>query len=198
VTGEIVLLLATLMARKLIILLIWACWACRAEAGPAQVIIIRHAEKPDEGNDLSLKGRERAAALVPYFRGRPEVLSYKTPVAIYAQGAKKKDSSRRPVETVKGLAQALNLDIIDKYTHDEFPKMVAEILAKPEYDGRMVLICWEHKVIPDIAEAFDVKGAPAQWHGHVFDRTWVITFKPDKKASFQDLPQKLMFGDSAD
>ncbi|HEY7310182.1 MAG TPA: hypothetical protein VH643_12540 [Gemmataceae bacterium] len=185
------------MAQKLLLLLILLCWVGRADGRPAQVIIIRHAEKPDEGNHLSLKGRERAAALVPYFQGRPEVLKYKTPVAIYAQGAKNEDSSHRPVETVKGLTRALKLEIIDKYTHDEYPKMVAEILATKEYDGRMVLICWEHKVIPDMAKEFGVKNAPGKWHGDIYDRTWVITFPPEGKPSFENLPQKLMFGDSA-
>jgi len=49
-------------------LLVWATWACSLHADPAQVILIRHAEKPEQGHDLSLPGRQRAAALVPYFR----------------------------------------------------------------------------------------------------------------------------------
>jgi hypothetical protein len=179
-------------------MLVGLCWACSADGRPAQVILIRHAEKPPEGDDLSLKGKERAAALVPYFLGRPEVLQFKAPVAVYAQGPKKEGSSRRPVETVKGLARALQLDVIDRYTHEEFPQMVEEILAKKEYEGRMVLICWEHKVLPDIARALGVKKPPAEWHGAVFDRTWVITFVPDRKPSLADLPQRLMFGDSPD
>lgn len=32
-------------------------------ATPAQVLVIRHAEKPDEGNDLSPKGEKRAQSL---------------------------------------------------------------------------------------------------------------------------------------
>jgi hypothetical protein len=141
----------------LLAMLVGACWAYPAEGKPAQVILIRHAEKPPEGDDLSLKGKERAAALVPYFLGRPEVLQFKAPVAIYAQGPKKEGSSRRPVETVKGLAAALKLDVIDKFTHDEYPQMVEEVLARPEYEGKTVLDCWEHKILPDIARAFGVK-----------------------------------------
>jgi hypothetical protein len=189
------------MWHKPILLLIWLGWVCPVLAGPAQVIIIRHAEKPadeadPDGNKLSLKGRERAAALVPYFLGTPDVLEYKTPVAIYAQGLKKQSSSHRPVDTVKGLAAALKLEVIDKYLHDDYPQMATDILANRAYDGRMVLICWEHKVIPDIARKFGAHGAPEKWHGHVYDRTWIITFKPDGKPGFDDLPQRLMFGDT--
>jgi hypothetical protein len=184
--------------RKLLFMLAWLGCGLAAEAGPAQVILIRHAEKPPEGDELSLKGQERAAALVPYFLGTPELLEYKAPVAIYAQGPKKEGSSRRPVETVRPLADALKLQVIDRFTHDDFPQMVAEIVADPKYEGRSVLICWEHKVIPDIARAFGAKDAPDTWHGHVFDRTWVITFKPSGKAAFKNLPQKLMYGDSSE
>jgi hypothetical protein len=38
---------------------------------------------------------------------------------------------------------------------------------------------------------------PAKWPGEVFDRTWVITFEPSGRALFQNLPQRLMYGDAA-
>src|SRR5580692_10946714 len=83
-----------------------------AFSAPAQVIILRHAEKPTTGDDLNAKGRQRAAALVPYFLETPEVLEYKTPVAIYAQKSTESHKSRRPVDTIKGLAKALNQELI--------------------------------------------------------------------------------------
>jgi len=168
---------------------------CRAMAQPAEVIIIRHAEKPAEGNDLSLQGRERAAALVPYFLGTPDVLEFKTPVAIYAQAAKKETSSIRSIATVKPLADSLGLAVNEKYTRDEFRQMVAEIMADPHYEGHTVLICWEHGVIPDIAKEFGAGDAPTKWHGKRFDRTWIIKFRTGKTPEFKDLPQHLMYND---
>src|SRR4051812_2923021 len=88
-------------------------WAASCYSHPAQVIIIRHAEKPDDGNELSLRGEERAAALVPYFLKTGELLKFKTPVAIYAQRPKDADSSLRSIETVKPLADALHLKVKD-------------------------------------------------------------------------------------
>ena len=38
----------------------------------------------------------------------------------------------------------------------DYAQMVKEILTKPEYDGKVVLICWEHKAIGDLATAFGV------------------------------------------
>jgi hypothetical protein len=183
------------MPRIAFIVLVSFVWASDALATPAYVIIIRHAEKED-GNELSQKGRERAAALVPYFLGRPEIVAYKTPVAIYAQGQKKEESSLRPVQTVKPLAEALKLKLIDKYTRDEFKKMVDEVLSSPDYDGKTVVICWEHKVIPMMAKAFGAESVPEEWHGKHFDRTWVIALKGQDKPSLKVLPQMLMYGDA--
>ena len=164
-----------------------------ALAGLMQVIIIRHAEKPATGDDLNEKGRQRAAALVPYFQESPEVLEYKTPVAIYAQKSTESHKSRRPVDTIKGLAKTLNQELI-QYRRDDALVMVKDIMAKPQYEGKMVLICWSHTGIPDMAKAFGVKNPP-EWPATVYDRNWVITF--DKgNATFKSVPQKLMYGDS--
>jgi hypothetical protein len=164
-----------------------------ALAGPAQVIIIRHAEKPSTGDDLNAKGRQRAAALVPYFLEAPEVLEFKTPVAIYAQKSTDSHKSRRPVDTIKGLAKVLKQDLIE-YPREDAMVMVKDIMAKPKYEGRMVLICWSHTGIPDMAKAFGVKDPP-EWPGTVYDRNWIITF--DKgNVNFKNVPQKLMYGDS--
>jgi len=164
-----------------------------AYSAPNQVIIIRHAEKPPTGDDLNAKGRMRAAALVPYFLEAPEVLEFKTPVAVYAQKSTDEHKSRRPVDTVKGIAKALNMELI-QYPRKDALVMVKDIMAKPEYEGKMVLICWSHTGIPDMARAFGVKEVP-EWSGSVYDRNWIITF--DKGAvNFKNVPQKLMFGDS--
>ena len=183
------------MLRRFAVVLVLSSLGCShaPAAGPAQVIIIRHAEKPEKGHDLSPKGRQRAAALVPYFLETPEVTEHKTPVAIYAQKRTEANPSRRPVETVKGLAAALKLDLIE-VANEDYAAMVKEIQGKPEYAGKTVLICWSHSSIPDIAKAFGVKDPP-HWHDSAFDRTWVITFA-DGKASLNDLPQRLMYGDS--
>ncbi len=71
-------------------------------------------------------------------------------------------------------------------------KMVNAILN--DYPGEIVLICWHHGNIPAVAKALGVL-KPTKWDGKVFDRVWQITF-PKGKASLQDLPQMLLYGDS--
>jgi hypothetical protein len=167
-----------------------------AFADPAEVILIRHAEKPEVGNDLSLRGRERAAALAPYFMETPELLEFKTPVAIYAQRPKNGTSSIRSVETVRPLANALHVKINDSFVREQFEQMVDEIRRKPEYEGHTVLVCWEHKVIPEIAAKLDAENAPKSWPDAIYDRTWLIKINQGQKPTFIDLPQRLLFGDS--
>lgn len=168
----------------------------QACAAPAQVILIRHAEKPAFGNQLALKGRERAAALAPFFMGRPEVLKFGPPFALYAAGVKDEHSSRRSIETLQPLADELRLPIHTEFLPDQYREIAQKIKEDPLYANRMILIAWEHHAIPLLAQALGVHPEPPRWHGEVFDRIWLITYREDGTADFQDLPQKLLFGDS--
>ncbi len=170
--------------------------APRAWAAPAQVIIIRHGEKPDSGPDLDERGYQRAQALVGYFQNNPAVTQFGPPAAIYAMDPKREGGSMRAIETVQPLAQALGLSVNTDYTRKQIQPLVSDIMSNPAYDGKMVLICWEHSVIPDIAQAFGWTAAPRSWPGNAFDRTWILTFQGDQVVNFVDAPQNLLPGDS--
>lgn len=163
-------------------------------ATPAQVIMIRHAEKPDSGNGLSKKGFQRAAALVPFFTLQPANFPLQRPVAIFAMCTSKNHQTTRPVQTVSSLATALGVELITAYTYGSYPQMVKDINSNSAYDGKTILICWAHDNMQKIAAEFGVKNAPV--FPTVYDRIWLINFTGDKVSSFQDLPQQLMFGDS--
>lgn len=168
------------------------------QALPAQIIIIRHAEKPVKGNQLNLQGRARAVALVPFFIGSPEVLTYGTPVAIYAQRPGSKDPSLRCIETMTPLSEALNLPLNTNYERDAYPGMVETIKSNPAYEGKMVLICWSHDNIPKITKLFGALDMPKKWHSDEFDRMWVITFQLNGAVvTVDNLPQRLMFKDTS-
>lgn len=167
-------------------------------ATPAQVMIIRHGEKPPTGEILSLKGQIRAAALAPYFSGTPELLLFGPPVVVYGERPDTKSPTLRPTETIIPTVKALKVSLNTRYTRNQFPQMVHEILTSPEFDGKNVLICWEHFMIPNIVHAFGVTPMPSQWPGDVYDRTFVIQFnKNGSVKSFHNFPQRLLFGDSS-
>ena len=191
--------------RKTILTIFFCAVAAPAFAAPAQVIIIRHGEKQEYGNQLSEKGYKRADALVNFFLSVPEVNEYGSPVAIYAAAPKNEDSSIRSIQTVTPLARALNITINTGFTRGQAHKLVRDIMENPRYTGRMVLISWQHGHIPDIvrelAEYSPYGPAaqlalPAEWPEARFDRAWIIDLYRGRVTSFKDIPQRLLPGDS--
>jgi hypothetical protein len=170
--------------------------AASLSAAPAQVILIRHAEKPATGEDLDAQGWRRAYALVGFFEKNPAMTQHGTPVAIYAMDPGGPDGTQRPIETVTPLAADLKLPILHPYTRKQLPELVAEILGNSAYDGRMVLVCWEHKVIPELVQDFGWNDGPDTWPDDVFDEAWVLGFSGDRVVSFQNVPQHLLPGDN--
>lgn len=169
-----------------------------AFANPSQVILIRHAEKPLIGIHLDQRGDQRAQALVSFFETDPQVTRFGTPIAIYAMAPKiDGDSSVRSIETMTPLAKSLNLKLHTEFTKKQIDALTNDILSNPAFDGHMVLVCWEHNMIPLIAQALGSKDAPSDWDGpFVFDRAWMIDFKDGRASSFSDLPQHVLPGDS--
>lgn len=173
---------------------------CQAADGkktyPLQILIIRHAEKPEDGVSVNLSeiGKKRADALPELFEksdARPDPLP--TPDFIIATKASK--HSNRPVETVVPLAKKLKLDIDARFANDDYPALVKALFSDPKYVGKVVLICWHHGNIPELAEDLRAGSVPDKWKDSVFDRVWVITYNAGKGALTRR-PQLLLPGDS--
>lgn len=178
-----------------------------AGATPAEVLIIRHGEKnvtaqgKDDGRDLSARGYARANALAGLFTQDARMLEFGKPVAIYAGAPKKEDTgSIRPFETIQPTAKSLGLTPITDYISEDSDSMVDKVMKKKAYEGKTVLISWPHDQIPDMAKSFGVKKKKVpDWKGSIFDRVWRIKFDDHGDvASFDNLPQHLLPGDSTD
>jgi hypothetical protein len=169
-----------------------------AGAEPAHILIIRHGEKPPEkaAVNLSLKGRERALALAPFLTGSPELRRYGLPVALFATRIAPDDRSHRTQETIGPLAESLKLPIQAPYINREYAQLAQQVLTGPQYQGKTVLICWDHDYIPQLAGALGVKPQPPRWHGSVFDRVFIVSPAGPGAATLVNLPQRLMYGDS--
>ncbi len=166
-------------------------------AQPAQIILLRHAEKPDDQAEvhLSSRGRERAQALVALL-GRHSSFTTNTPVAaLYATRVTKHDRSQRTGETLAPLGQDLGVPVNTAFGSDEYASLAASILSNPTYRGRTVIICWTHREIAQLAETLGLKPKPPPWKDKVFDRLWVIRLE-NGGATIGDLPQRLLAGDS--
>jgi hypothetical protein len=174
---------------------------------PQQILIIRHAEKTGEQEDVHLakQGQERAAVLEQLFvasKERPD--PFPKPDVLFA--AKHHKDSQRPVETVTPLAKKLNLAIDDGY-NNKLPTKLAkgekgmrelreELLGSPKYAGKTILVSWRHSTIPELAKTLGASKVPEKWNDNVFDRVWQLSYDDEGKVTFLDRPQRLLRGDS--
>ena len=142
------------------------------------------------------EGQQRAMALVPFFLGNSLVNQSGLPIAIYVPTPSESGSRRRSLMTVTPLANAINLtpDTAFDNNSDDLKTMCDAIKSDPAYNGKSVLICWEHSSIPEIAGLLDATGYPKNWNSDDYDRLWLITY--DGSISFANLPQQLLYGDA--
>jgi hypothetical protein len=173
----------------------------------------------DGGPNLSMRGSARATALPQLFTppqppygcalslGKGQSFSgayvsvqiqgttprFSTPEFLFATQASK--SSNRPVETITPLSAALNLTCDDKHADGDYAKVAKDILTNSKYSGKVVLVCWHHGNIPNLATSLGVTNPPG-WPGSVFDRVWVISYSKGT-ASLANDAQMLLYGDSS-
>lgn len=147
------------------------------------VIIIRHAEKPATGWQLTAAGEARAQAYVNYFQhltldGQP--VHFDRLVA-----AKDSAASHRPRLTIEPTAKALGLPIDLRYSDKDNAGMVR---AFRQWPPGTTLICWRHGEIPELLHEFGV--TPRQllpqgrWPDNVFG--WMLVLHLDASGHLLD------------
>lgn len=159
---------------------------------PSQVILLRHAEKPYpvEGSHLSEEGWARARALASYFSEAPDAIQFGKIAALYAVRPDEPTGSVRSIETLTPTSQAIKIKIESKFTKLEVSALAKEILQSPKLQGRTVVVCWEHKRIPEIARALGATDAPSEWGGKVYDKLWYLRFDSSGKVEFVERIQE--------
>lgn len=181
-----------------------------AKPAPGQVQLIRHAEKSGDDIDIHLnsRGAARAAALPSLFVIPPTFPTTPAPFTTpdFLLATKESKHSNRPVETVTPLARVLgNLSIHHKHADKDYQEVVNDLFREAKYAGKIVLICWHHGKLPDLAHAIAAKAKnadklkneiPERWDGSMFDRVWLFTFDDKGEATFANRPQQLLFRDS--
>ena len=169
------------------------------------ILMIRHAEKPDSGTGLSVIGQERAQAYVIYFQNY--LLGSNIVKWDYLFAAANSDDSHRPCLTIQPLAIALGLNIISDYKDTDYQNLANDILRNSMYDQSNILVCWHHSQILDLAAALgaNAKELPPEshwpasyWPGHVFG--WLLQLCYDHHGKIDPartvcINQKLMYGD---
>jgi hypothetical protein len=192
--------------------------------GPSQVLIIRHGEKlgsadndAEGGPDLSPRGSARAMALPSLFvpvtpqtacalaasassttgtyntvAGSGGAPRFEIPAFVLATRAS--HTSNRPIETISPLLAAFSLPLDADHSDGDYAKVAGDILTKSKYAGQVVLVCWHHGKIPDLAGALGISSPPS-WPNSVFDRVWCLDYS-GAAPTLTNLPQQLLYGDS--
>lgn len=174
-----------------------------------KVMLIRHAEKPDEGgtilgvdeegrqnpNELSVRGWQRAGALVRFFAplGQEHRQGIATPAAIFACKPYNETASKRPFSTVLPLAAALGLTVNQDFARSAGADLFEAVRAV----SGPVLMCWPHDPIPNIVLgiAGDIPGLPSKWPSKRFDIVWILDRVADGWV-FSQAGQMLLPGDA--
>ena len=185
-------------------------------ATPAQVMIIRHAEKNTITYAETGPGIERAQALGSYFTqiNDPKspgfvgkagltnitLFAYGPPFALYAARPVHLGGNfnTRCIQTIIPTALKLKLPIHSPYGPGQEHKLAQSILNNPQYNGKNILICWHYGVIPTLIEAFGYKCRydVFTYPDDRFDFVWVMTFPiPNPVPKLDPILQKLLYGD---
>jgi len=170
--------------------LLAAALSCPAQGASglkdAVVLIIRHAEKPESGAELSPAGVQRAEAYVKYFNdfqvdAKPLKLD-----SLFAAADSK--SSVRPRLTLEPLSRALRVPIRAPFKA-KTPELLADELKSTPH-GKGLLICWHHGEIPDLLRGLGADSATLLPDGHwpAKEFSWVIELRYDGEGRL--LPDK--------
>ena len=132
------------------------------------IVIIRHGEKPETGDNLSPQGLNRALQLPTILVGKFGVPSH---VYVPALGTDMTTTHARMFQTATPLAVQHNLSINTKFDEHDFAGITSHLREKTG----TVLVVWEHHAINDIVLALGVKNAPV-WADDDYDSIWIVTF----------------------
>jgi len=175
----------------------------------SKIMLMRHAEKPsDDGtvlgvtqtgvadqDELSVRGWQRAGGLAHLFSvlgGAGPIGELAKPRALFAPAIAGPVKSKRSRHTILPLAKRLGLVTDTQYTKDDLAGLSQALL---QAEG-VVLACWEHKVIPQIANEIlgNSTDVPQLWPDGRFDVIWVLD-ATSSGWSFNQLPQLVLGGD---
>ncbi|OKL61775.1 hypothetical protein UA08_02469 [Talaromyces atroroseus] len=151
-----------------------------AVAAEPTVFLIRHGEKPSNGDTgLSEQGEERAQCLTSVFGPSSDYdIGY-----ILAEKPKSDGKRDRPYLTVLPLADELGLTV-DTSCSKTDTKCVKKAVKAYTGDGN-ILICWEHGELTDIAEELGDSDAP-EYPDDDYGLIWTLPYPYSSITSITD------------
>ena len=137
-----------------------------------KVVIIRHAEKAKDGDNLSCQGQNRATQLASVLYQKINKPDFTYVPALKLDKATKHS---RMFQTVTPFAVKYNLTINSKYAVDDYADVAKSVLKK----NGTVLMVWSHAEIKNLVSALRVNDVP-EWDDADYDSIWTITYANGK------------------
>ena len=139
------------------------------------VLIVRHAEKPLLGRELTRAGEARANAYIHYFEPFQEGGLNIRVNALYS-GSDSPDSVR-PRLTLEPLSRATGLPLDSSITTKEPAALVTLLRTQPH--GNHPLVAWRHGSVPALLTAFGASPdliPGGKWPDDIYDWVIILTF----------------------
>lgn len=160
------------------LLLLCGCRMSIAQSSQLKLVFIRHAERPEDGENLNCQGLNRSLLL-------PSVLYKKFGIAtgIYVPAINIGYATKRSrmLQTISPYAIKYNLAINSYYEENDAKRLSATLLQQ----RGIVLIVWEHRNIAPILRCLGIRD-DLKWPSDDFDSIWIVTFKNGRAVLLRD------------
>lgn len=154
--------------------------------GPARLLVMRHAEKTGDPQDMHLSepGRQRAARLATYIPeafGRPDFLI----------AAMRSKHSNRSYETLVPLSERSGIPIVTDFKDTDALALAAALKANATYAGRFGVISWHHSALPGLIAALGASEGsyPDPWDPDVFNLLIEMNFNPGRAPGVRQIAE---------
>ena len=138
-----------------------------------RIVLIRHGEKPAEGDNLSCAGFNRSVKLPAVLKNKFGMPDY---IYVPAPSTGKRTSNCRMLQTILPFAIKNNLGINTTFAVD-----ATDLLAKKiRKQTGTVFVIWEHKQLGDIIKLLGLKDLPSKWKDDDYDSIYIITYPKNK------------------
>ncbi len=206
---------------RLILALFLVAIVQTAIAAPARIIILRHGEKADAWK-LCEVGEQRATALALTYLGRNANKS------LFANGEEPASFSAITLHTAELTSPAASswnkpimfFSVLPETKQEDFTKALnsrtqeaaRDLLTNPAFNGKTVVVVWEHKHIANAAleTAFKsesvtlrqllsldtLPGVPKTWPDDTYDYFWIVDFAANSNVPSKFTMMKQEFGTS--
>lgn len=160
--------------------LITLFFRCANAQSDLRIVIIRHGEKPQSGENLNCAGLNRAMKL-------PAVIAAKFGKPAYlfvpSLGMSQITTHSRMYQTAVPLAVKYNLSINTSYAVKDSKEMGKEL----EKLHGTVLVIWEHNSVMKLIKGLDVDTTNLDWPDSDYDSMWIVTYKNGKAQLQKDM-----------